>query len=145
MEAVRCAFRAWSERDGAAIRALYAPDASADGGALTPEYTAAVHGRDMIVRTFEEQWAAFERSEIVPEAFLEAGETLVVPLLWRGVPKGAESVVEQRLVGSYTFCDGLITSLAWFVHIDEALDALGLPHSAAAGLVPASQVPGAES
>lgn len=135
VEAVRRACRAWGAGDVATIRELYAPDVTADGGVLWPEGSGSVQGADAIIRTFQSIMAAFERSELIPEGFIEVGDTLVVPLLWRGVPPGSNSFVEQRLVGAYRFRQGRIVFISWFAALEEALDALGLPRSAAEDLV----------
>lgn len=135
VDAVRSACSAWAAGDLAAIRQHYADDATADGGELWPEGSGSVHGADRIVATFASIMSVFERSELIPEGFLEAGDTLVVPLLWRGVLADSSRTVEQRIVGTYRFKDGLIVFLAWYAGIGQALDTLGLPASAADALV----------
>jgi ketosteroid isomerase-like protein len=135
VDAVRSACSAWAAGDLAGIRELYHDDATADGGALWPEGSGSVQGADRIVATFASIMSVFERSELIPEGFLEAGDTLVVPLLWRGVLAGSSGVVEQRIVGTYRFKDGLIVFLAWYADLHEALETLGLPASAADALV----------
>ena len=47
----------------------------------------------------------FERNELFPEGVIEAEDTLVVTLRWRGLPRGSTSFVEQRLIGTFTFRD----------------------------------------
>ncbi len=142
VDAVRRACEAWGTGDLATIRELYAPDVIADGGALWPEGRGAVHGADAVINAFASIMGAFEYSELIPEGFLEAGDTLVVPLLWRGVSSESKSFVEQRLVGAYRFNDGRIAFIAWFAGIEEALDGLGLPRSAAEDLLAVDQTPG---
>jgi ketosteroid isomerase-like protein len=134
VEAVRRTYQAWGEGDISTIRELFAPDVVADGGVLWPEGKGSVRGVDAVMRAFASIMAAFERSELIPEGFLEAGDTLVAPLLWRGVSAASRSVVEQRLIAAYGFRDDQIASIAWFGGLDEALDALGLPRSFAEGV-----------
>lgn len=134
-EAVRRACTAWGEGDLAAIRAAYSEDVTADGGELWPEGSGAVSGVEDVLATFASIMRAFDESELIPEGFLEAGDTLVVPLTWRGRSAGSEGFVEQRLVGAYRFRGPLICEIRWFASLAAALDALGLPPDSAAGLV----------
>jgi ketosteroid isomerase-like protein len=137
VDAVRRACVAWGAGDIPTIRELYATDVVADGGVLWPEGSGSVRGVDAVIAAFESIMTAFERSELIPEGFLEASDTLVVPLLWRGISPGSDSAVEQRLIGSYRFTHGRIAHIAWFATLDQALDALGLPRSAAESLLDA--------
>jgi ketosteroid isomerase-like protein len=141
VELVRNACAAWGEGDISVFREMYAPDVVASGGVLWPEGEGSVRGADAIMSNFEAIMAAFERSELIPEGFLDSGDTLVVPLLWRGSLRGSDSFIEQRVTCAYRFKDGLIVYTAWFEALEQALDALGLPHSAAAELVDARDRP----
>ena len=138
MEVVRRACRAWGEHDLGTIRELYASDVIADGGELWPEGQGPVRGVDAVLATFETIMSAFEQSELVPEAFLEEGDTLVVPLLWRGCTGGVAGMVEQRLVGTYGFRGELLAENRWFASLESALEALGLWPESAARLQPDS-------
>ncbi len=142
VEAVRRACRAWGEGDVSTIRELCAPDLIADGGLLWPEGKGGVQGVDQIMAVFESIMGAFERNELIPEAFLEAGDILVAPLLWRGVSAASKAVVEQRLVATYEFRGDQIVSIAWFGGLHEALDAVGIPYSAAEGVLVDREIPG---
>lgn len=135
-DTVRRACQAWGAGDLATLRDLYVADVSADGGELWPEGSGSVHGVDAVLGAFEAIMSVFERSELIPEGFLEAGDTMVVPLLWRGRPTGSESFVEQRLVGSYGFRGERIAEIRWFASLEGALDGLELPSELAAALVP---------
>jgi ketosteroid isomerase-like protein len=138
---VQRACAAWCEGDISIYREMYAPDVVASGGRLWPEGEGSVAGVDAVIRNFESLLAAFERSELIPESYLEAGETLVVRLLWRGLLRGSETPVEQRLVCAYKFRDGLIAYTAWFEDIHDALRAVGLPESAESELTPVQAEP----
>jgi hypothetical protein len=113
---------------------MYASDVTAFGGGLWPEGEGSVKGAEAIIHNLESIMAAFERSELIPELFLEVDETLVVPLLWRGILPDSESAIEQHLVCAYRFSGDLISYIAWFADLDEAFDSLGLPRSAAVEL-----------
>jgi ketosteroid isomerase-like protein len=135
VDIVRRACEAWGEGDLSTISDLYAADLTADGGELWPEGRGTVHGRDAVLSAFDSIMKAFEVSELIPEGFLEAGDTLVVPLLWRGRLPGSESFVEQRLIGSYGFRGEQIAEIRWFASMERTLDALGLPPDSAARVI----------
>jgi ketosteroid isomerase-like protein len=141
IEVVQRACAAWGSGDLAVLYDLYTPDVTADGGRLWFETQGLVEGVDAVVHGFAELIGAFERNELIPEAVIEAGDTLVVPLSWRGLPAGSTTYVEQRLVGSFTFRDGRIAAMAWFLSLEDALEANGMPRSAAANLVAIEQPP----
>ncbi len=130
IEVVQRACKAWGTGDFDVFREIYTADVVAHGGQLWPETGQPARGVDDVVGNFSAITAMFERNELVPEAVIEAGDTLVVELLWRGLARRGSNFIEQRLAGTFTFRDARIASMAWFAGVDQALDALGLPHSA---------------
>ncbi len=131
MDVVRRACEAWGTGELSVLYDLYTPDVTADGGRLWFETEAVVSGVDAVVDGFATLIGAFEENDLVPEDATEAGDTLVVPLLWRGRAAGSSVFVEQRLVGTFTFRGEQIAAMAWFQTLEDALDSVGLPHSAA--------------
>jgi ketosteroid isomerase-like protein len=125
VDVVLMACRAWGDGDLARIRDLYTEDVTADGRDLSPNNPAPVHGVDAVLASFSDIMNAFDSSELIPESVIESGDTLVVPLLWRGRAEGGN--VEQRIVGCYRFRDTLIAGIAWYTSLATALDAQGLP------------------
>lgn len=135
IEVVQRACAAWGGGDLAILYDLYTPDVTADGGRLWFETEGLVEGVDAVVKGFAELIGVFERNELIPEGALVAGDTLVVPLFWRGLPAGGSSYVEQRLIGAFAFRDGRIAKMSWFLTMDEALEALGIPPAAVQDMV----------
>jgi SnoaL-like domain len=131
---VQRACEAWGTGELVLLHDFYTPDVTADGGGLFFE-NEVVEGADAVIEGFASLIGAFERNELLPEGAIEVGDTLVVPLFWRGLPAGASSFVEQRLIGSFTFRDGRIAAMIWHRELDEALDAVGAPRSAAADMI----------
>jgi ketosteroid isomerase-like protein len=86
------------------------------------------------MRNYESIRQTFDYTELQPEGFAEGDDVLVAAVLWRGVPRGGERVVEQRVFIAYRFRDGRICRQWWFAELGEALDAVGLPRSAARAL-----------
>jgi ketosteroid isomerase-like protein len=145
IEVVQRACRAWETGELDVFRELYTPDVTADGGGLWLESGAIARGVDAVVRNFAELIGAFEQNELIPEGAIESGDTLVVLLLWRGLaPGGTSKSVEQRLIGVFKFRDGRIASMTWFEELEGALDALGLPRSAANDMVVLGRQPVAQ-
>jgi ketosteroid isomerase-like protein len=141
---VQRACEAWGTGDLAVLYELYTPDVTADGGKLWLETDQVIEGVDAVVNGFAELIGSFERNELWPEGAIEAGNTLVVPLRWRGLAQGSESFFEQRLIGAFTFRGGRIASMTWFPVLADALDAVGLPSSAAEDLIALERPPLAE-
>jgi ketosteroid isomerase-like protein len=136
IDTVARACAAWCEGDISIYRDMYAADVVASGGRLWPEREGSVEGVEAVIGNFDQLLAAFERNELIPEAFVEEGDSLVVRLLWRGVLRGSESAVEQRLICAYRFREGLIVYQGWFPELAEALAAADLPASAGERLRP---------
>jgi ketosteroid isomerase-like protein len=134
IDTVRRACAAWCQGDISIYRKMYAPDVVASGGQLWPEREGSVEGVDALICNFDSLMSTFERSELIPEAFVEDDASLVVRLLWRGFLRGSDTPVEQRLICAYRFRERLIVYQAWFAELAEALDAVGLPASAAKAL-----------
>jgi ketosteroid isomerase-like protein len=134
IEVVRGACRAWETGDFDVFRELYTPDVTADGGDLWVE-TPVTKGREAVISGFAELIGAFDQNELTPEGAIATGDTLVVPLLWRGLAPGSPRFVEQRLIGVFNFRGVRIASMTWFAALDQALDAVGLPRSAAGDMI----------
>jgi ketosteroid isomerase-like protein len=132
---VQRACEAWGTGDLEILYELYTPDVTADGGKLWLETDQPIEGVDAVVHGFAELVGSFERNELWAEGAIKSGNTLVVPLRWRGLAQGSASFFEQQLVGAFTFRDGRIASMTWFPVLEDALDAVGLPRSAAQELI----------
>jgi ketosteroid isomerase-like protein len=128
---VRRACEAWGKGDISIYREMYAPDVTAHAGTLAPEVPGDMSGRDQIMEILESLMATFERSELIPTGFIEDRDTLVVPIVMRAVPREGSQTIEWHLATVYRFREGLIAHQAWYTTLDEALDAAGLPRSAA--------------
>ncbi|HEX7611004.1 MAG TPA: nuclear transport factor 2 family protein [Solirubrobacteraceae bacterium] len=122
---IQRACEAWGTREFDVFHELYTSDVVADGGSIWLE-TGAVHGVEAVVGNFEQIISMFERNECFPEGAFDAGDTLVVPMLWRGLTPGSEQFIEQHLIGVFGFRGTQINSLRWFADLDEGLAAVGL-------------------
>lgn len=125
VEAVLAAYAAWNRGDLSILETLYAPDISADAGTLWPEGDGIIAGRELIITNFASILAAFDETELVAEEVIDFGDTVIVPTLWRGVLAGSTSVVEQRLVGAYTFHDEEMVKILYRQDLAEIYAVLG--------------------
>jgi uncharacterized protein len=123
VDTVRRGYDAFNRGDLEAVRTIYTPDVTAHAGALWPA-AGDVSGVDGIIEAFESILATFQNSEIVPEEFIEHGDSVVVPTCWRGTLLQSDSVIEQHLVAVYTLRDGLIVRIAYFQDMEAALQDL---------------------
>jgi len=121
---MRRAYDDWSCGDLAAVRTLYADDITADAGLLWPS-GGEIAGVDAIIAAFSSILEAFETCEVVPQEFIEDGETLVVPTHWRGTLPGSGGVIDQLVVATYTFGDDdRVHRIAYYESVAEAMGAV---------------------
>jgi ketosteroid isomerase-like protein len=124
VEVVSAGYDAWNRGDLDAVREIYASDVVANAGELWPA-AGEVSGPDAIIEGFASIFSAFERSELVPEEYVEHGDSVVVPTLWRGTLPGSERAIEQRLVAVYTLREGQIVRIGYYQGMPEALRSIG--------------------
>jgi ketosteroid isomerase-like protein len=124
VEVVRATFEAWNAGNMAALRELYHPDAIMRVAEDWPEPGPFV-GREAILRWIEQLRATWDADAFEPISdFIDAGDRVVVRMLWRGVGSGPESNME--FTGVYTLRKGRILGLEFFWDHAEAFEALGL-------------------
>ena len=123
VEIVRAAFAAWNAGDMDALRELYDPDVIARALEGWPEPGPFV-GRDAVMRQFEQLRATWDADAVEPISdFIDAGERVVVRMIWHGAGVGPEANLEFTHV--YTVRQGRIFYVEYFWE-DEALEAAGL-------------------
>jgi ketosteroid isomerase-like protein len=124
VEIVRAGLQAWNAEDMDALRELYDPEVSWRGPEGWPEPGPFV-GRDAVVRQLEQLRETWDADTLEPiDDFIDAGDRVVVKLVWRGVGHGPELNLE--LTGVYTVRDGRICGLEFSQDHAEALEAAGL-------------------
>jgi ketosteroid isomerase-like protein len=121
VKTVRLGYEAWNRGDLDALRAIYSPDVTAEAGELWTS-SGKVSGPDAIIGAFASIFATFEHCELVAEEYIERGEVVVVPTVWQGTLVGSDSVIKEHVNAVYTLRDGRICRIAYFQHLDEALE-----------------------
>ena len=88
-----------------------------------PQFVAGGHhrGAGEAERYFRRSRAAWEQLELVPEAFLDAGERVVVLLRARGTPRSGKAATEATFADVLTIADGRLTRIEAYVDRDAAL------------------------
>jgi ketosteroid isomerase-like protein len=120
VDTVRRGYDARNRGDLDAVREIYAPDVIANAGELWP-VAGEVEGAEAIIDAFASILSTFESSELVPEEFIERGNTVVVPTCWRGTLAGSGSVIQQHLACVYTLRHARITRIDYVETVEEAL------------------------
>jgi uncharacterized protein len=124
VETIRRGYEAWNRGDLDSLAAIYAPDVTADAGALWPA-AGEVAGPQAIIDAFASIIAVFEESEVLADEFIERGDCVVVPTRWRGLLPGSQEMIEQKVVAAYTMRDGQVVHIGYFTGIEDALAAAG--------------------
>ena len=73
-----------------------------------------------------ENRSLFESDRLVPEQWIDAGDCVIVPTQWCGVPKEGSAEVKVSVVPVYTVRGERIVRLDWYSSVQQAREALGL-------------------
>jgi ketosteroid isomerase-like protein len=124
VEVVKAAYVAWNAGDMDAFRELYDPDVIARPPERWPEPGPFV-GRDAVMRQFEQLRATWDADAVEPISdFLDAGERVVVRMIWHGAGFGPEANMEFTQV--FTVRRRRVVFLEHFWDHADALETIGL-------------------
>jgi ketosteroid isomerase-like protein len=125
VEIVRRAVEAWNRRDlDGALQDLH-PDAELDWSESSGVQGGVYRGVREIRRFWEEWLDLFEEIDVRPEAFIDAGEHVVVPN--RTYLRGRDGVeVDAGSTSVWRLRDGKIVSHRLYQDKEAALEAVGL-------------------
>jgi ketosteroid isomerase-like protein len=125
VEIVRRVFEAWSRGE---------LDLALSAMAETIEWQVAedepdvrtLHGRAEI-RAMVEGWAgSFEEFSGTPQGFIDAGEHVIIPIVFTGSVRGSDARVSVEETQVYTVQAGTVTKVREYRTKSEALEAVGL-------------------
>jgi ketosteroid isomerase-like protein len=125
VEIVRRAIEAWTRRDlDGALQDLH-PDAEVDWSESFGVQRGVYRGIGEISRFWKEWLELFEKIDVRPEAFIDAGEHVVVPN--RTYMRGRDGIeVDAGSTSVWTLRDGKIVSHRLYQEKEAALEAVGL-------------------
>jgi ketosteroid isomerase-like protein len=83
-------------------------------------------GHDGVRRFLDQFFEVFEHAEIQPEEFIETGERVLVPFLFKAKARGSGIELEEHWVHVWTLRDGKAVRLDQYTDRGAALEAVGL-------------------
>jgi len=122
---VRRAYEMWNAGEMDAFDSVLASDLVMSSPRDWPDDITS-HGRDEAHRRLIENRSLFESDRLVAEQWIDAGDRVIVPTRWCGVPKGASAELTVFVVPVYTLRGAAIARLDWYQSIPQALKAVGL-------------------
>ena len=125
VELVQRGYDLWNAGEMEVAKAMFAPDLVMS---TPPDWPDAItsSSRDEAFARLLENRSLFESDRLVPERWIEAGDCVIVPTQWCGVPKGASAEVKVLVVPVYTVRGENIVRLDWYGSVEQALEAVGL-------------------
>jgi ketosteroid isomerase-like protein len=125
LEIVRRSYEAFNSRDLTLIGNVLHPDfelnLSSSMGLDRGNYV----GEGGLRRFFESYWDAFESISIEVEELIGSGDAIVAIIRVRARGTGSGVEVDARGPHLWSFRDGKVVGLAFYEHLDEALEAAG--------------------
>jgi ketosteroid isomerase-like protein len=121
---IQRAYRLWNAGDMEAAKRMYTPDAMMSTPPDWPDSITS-NDRDEMFNRLVENRDLFESDRLIPEQWIEAGNCVIVPTQWCGVPKGASAELKVSVVPAYTVRGVRIVRLDWYSSVQEALEAVG--------------------
>ncbi len=131
VELVRCGYDALNEMlrrgeiDVSMIQELWTSDCVLKPAGILPE-SAEMHGHEAIARFIGNQMEAFERLQVKPLEFVDAGERVVAPIRFGGKARYTGMEVAFSVTHAITLRDGKVARTDVFREKEEALEAVGL-------------------
>ena len=124
VELVQRGYDLWNAGEMEVAKGMFAPDLVMSTPPDWPDAITSSRGDAAFARLVENR-SLFESDRLVPERWIEAGDCVIVPTQWCGVPKGASAEVKVPVVPVFTIRGENIVRLDWYGSVDQALDAVG--------------------
>jgi ketosteroid isomerase-like protein len=125
LEIIRRTVEAWDRRDPGSLITFFDDDAVWCALPGNPDYPDPVRGRDAILRLIEEWLEPWDRYEIETLEVVDRGDAAV----WTARHIASEGITGMHLDVSmsavFDFRDGRIVQARFFLHRDEAFEAVG--------------------
>jgi ketosteroid isomerase-like protein len=121
VEMIRRAYEAYVRGDWDEALAVLSPDI-----VYKPVQEAAVHGADAVRASWERWESDWDTLDMTSEETIDAGDHVILTILFRGRGRGSGIEVEARYFQVFTLRDGLTVRWEEFADRAEALEAVGL-------------------
>jgi uncharacterized protein len=125
VEIVKRGYALYAEGDLDGLAALFGSDAElADAGGLGISGTAAGtrHGPQGFLRGVEDTLEAFDDYRVEPQDFIDAGETVIVPVRISGRGRGSGVELDTELAHLWVLHDGKVIRGEVYRSTEEALE-----------------------
>jgi ketosteroid isomerase-like protein len=125
VELVQRGYDLWNAGQMEAAKVMFAADLVMS---TPPDWPDAITSgnRDEAFARLVENRSLFESDRLVPERWIEAGDCVIVPTQWCGVPRGGSAEVQVLVVPVFTVRGENIVRLDWHGSVEQALKAVGL-------------------
>jgi ketosteroid isomerase-like protein len=122
VELVRRGYDLWNAGEMEVAKVMFVPDLVMS---TPPDWPDAItsSSRDEAFARLVENRSLFESDRLVPERWIEAGDCVIVPTQWCGVPKGASAELKLLVVPVFTVRGENIVRRDWFGSVEQALEA----------------------
>jgi ketosteroid isomerase-like protein len=125
VELARRCLEAYNRRDIELLRALNAPDVEVDWSASRGLEAGIYKGFDAVLRFYTSYFDAFEEIVFEAQAFIQAGDSVIVPNIARN--RGREGIeVRARSALLMTFRGNRVIRICLYQDTQQALEAVGL-------------------
>jgi ketosteroid isomerase-like protein len=125
IERARRGYEAFARGDFDAVLDMMDPEIEAHNPPEVPE-AGIQRGREAVRRDWEQTIDLFDDFSIEVQRYFDAGDQLVVYLLYRGRGRGSSAEVEVRVVHLLTFREGKAIQLRQYLDRSKALEDAGL-------------------
>jgi ketosteroid isomerase-like protein len=125
VEIIRRAYERWNRRDSGWATAV-APEFEYVASAAFVGLSGGHRGLEGFTRMLEQFWGEFDEAHAEPQEFIEAGDSVLAVITFRGSGKQSGVEVNMEVFQLWTLRDGKVVRGQGFSDRAEALEAVGL-------------------